>query len=116
MALTSPSNRRLAAFVSLLYVFFSTFGALTHTHALSETNKNTLTNRSSHRTCFTLGTQGSAPAHCPVCDWQSVQVTPAPATFHLPQPALMRFEQTVSAFRLPSLPALRSSSRGPPRV
>lgn len=116
MSLASLSNRRLAVFVSLLYVFFSTFGALTHSHAASEPTGASSAADTHRQTSLSQVGGGSVPAHCPVCEWQSVQVTSPPSLSPVTPPVLLRFEQTASLFRLSSLPATRSSSRGPPRA
>ena len=112
--MTSPLNRRLAALVSLLYVFFSTFGAVTHSHAASDSAGAPHTPHGSRQTAFISEASGSVPVHCPVCEWQSLQAAPPPASVQVVQPVLLGIEQTVVLFRLASLPAFRSSSRGPP--
>jgi hypothetical protein len=113
LSLISPVNRKVAAFVSLLYVFFSTFGALTHSHALSERAGSPAFD-ASRQIVFSPVASGSVPAHCPVCDWQSLQVTPPTTPPQVLQPALVRVEETAQIFRLVSLPGSRSSTRGPP--
>ncbi len=110
MSLTSPSNRRLSALVALLYVFFSTFGALTHNHAPA------VRTSAIQDTVFALTTGHAAPAHCAVCDWQSLQVTPPVAGTPLVQPRLLTLQTVTLSYHLPALPSFRSSSRGPPRT
>jgi hypothetical protein len=102
--------------VSLLYVFFCTFGALTHHHPTSASAGGPSNFQDSRQTVCTLDASGPAPTHCPICEWQSLQITPPPASAPIIQPALLRIEQTAAVFRLHSLSAFRSSSRGPPRV
>jgi hypothetical protein len=114
LSLTSPINRRLAALVALLYVFFSTFGALAHSHARSEVPGAPQVIHGSRQTVVTPAAGGTVPVHCLICEWQSVQVTPPPTPAQVVQPILLSGAQIAVTFRLPSLPALRSSSRGPP--
>ncbi len=114
MSHISPRNRRIAAFVSLLYLFFSTFGAMTHSHAPVETAPNSSTACGARQTSIAPPPSYSAPAHCPVCDWQSLQVMPPAVAPQVSQPLFLRVDLTLSDFRLPALPSFRSSSRGPP--
>ncbi len=126
MRLRADHNRRSArlsaAFIAALYVFLSTFGALTHSHAVPgqaleavvETASSAQLPQSHASTISQPAAQ--APCHCAFCDWQatSVDVPTFPPAIQPPLPAALPAAETITALRSIFLP--HSCSRAPPQA
>jgi len=120
-------NRRLsrapAAFVAVLYVFLSTFGTLTHTHAWfgEEADEPTAAITSESRLQIgnaptrVFGRYGAgAPTHCAFCDWQANSVSVALPIQHCNLPRVIALAAPcLVAISIP-VRGVETSSRAPP--
>jgi hypothetical protein len=118
-------NRKLAraqaALVVLLYVFFCTFGMLTHTHtsedmAAAEPDSRTVSAASPQTSAHCASDKQTLKAvpHCAFCDWEANNQarTVLPVRLSAPSTIACVYLRT-SSFATPVF-STRSSSRAPP--
>lgn len=110
-------NRISALLVALLYVFFTTFGAVAHTHAFVEPSRKALAEigaQPGHSASAVDYCVSASQRDCAACEWQALSVTQVSA----PQPsiasALLHLVPTVPVFAFDAVAIARSSSRAPP--
>ena len=112
----SARHNRISAFlVALLYVFFSTFGAVAHTHAPVEFDR---------KAPVSIGADSSAsnvarcsitsPRDCAACEWQALSVTQVSASQAHVDSALLRMVPAMPSFSVHAVCLARFSSRAPP--
>ena len=116
MRAVSRVNRIHALLVALLYVFFTTFGAVAHTHTSLLTGKSGSSasrlasqDLSSDATCFANGQRD-----CAACEWQALSVTHTVSTPVHAVEALLPIVPTYPDFSIYTVCLSRFSSRGPP--
>ena len=119
MRFATRNNRISALLVALLYVFFTTFGAVAHTHAIVDPG-------SKGQTSVAIGAQHSVsiPAHCldagqrdcAACEWQALSVTQITTAQPPVESALLRLISAEPVFAFDAVSIARSSSRAPPTV
>ena len=117
MKVTSRCNRITALLVAILYVFFSTFGALSHTHASLQSGDNT--SGITHSTSKRSGDAGhdiSSQQHCSVCDWQANYAPPNAIPEYVTAPFMVQFLHVKPSYSYFSVCLARFSSRAPPTV
>ncbi len=111
-------NRISALLVALLYIFFSTFGAVAHTHTFVEPDRtapvsvNTVSPASaSHPTHYAI----TSSRDCAACEWQALSVTQtSPPQPHVASALLCMVVPAMPAFSLHAVCLARFSSRAPP--
>jgi hypothetical protein len=119
-------NRRLAraqaAFVGLLYVFLTTFGTLTHTHAWIGGEIEDAVAVVAPRSQSASEASGIAafrhrpdtPSHCAFCDWQANGVSVALPIHHCVLPRLVALAPPRLVAISISIQSVETSSRAPP--
>ena len=115
MRSTRRNNRISALCVALVYVFFSTFGAVAHSHGYFDPQSTAQAKigsvkqpASSHHHIV------AGQRDCAACEWQALSVTQiAPPAAHVDS-ALIRMVPTVRSFAIHTVSLSRFSSRAPP--
>ena len=109
-------NRISALLVALLYVYFTTFGAVAHTHATLDLHRSpsaTIAAAAHGSLCcghFLLAAQRD----CAACEWQALSVTQNNASPPLVESALICMVPTVPVFSYYRECSARFASRAPP--
>ena len=118
MLRASHPNRIAALLVALLYLFFSTFGAVAHTHASADGGRSAAASIGVHTTHVTPAAHYLVPAQpdCAACEWQALSVTQTSGSHAQIESALLSIVPTVRAFSLYTVCLARFSSRAPPAV
>jgi len=112
----SRINRIYALLVTLLYVFFTTFGAVAHTHtavSLGRTapgpSRLANTPAADDSSCLV-----SSQRECAACEWQALSVTQTASPQVISESALLPIVPVVPSFSIFTVCLARFSSRGPP--
>jgi hypothetical protein len=109
-------KRTSATLAALLYIFFSLFGAMAHTHAPINLNQSAAAAVGSHAFHTEIAARGltSSQPDCAACEWQALSVTQTSG----PQPhiesALLCMVSTVPSYAFFTVCLTRFSSRAPP--
>ena len=116
MPAVSRHNRISALLVALLYVFFSTFGAVAHTHASAEPDRTVpFALRGAPHAAPSAGhVLVSAQRDCAACEWQALSVTQVSTAQPPAESALLRMVPSAPSFSVYIVCLSRFSSRGPP--
>jgi hypothetical protein len=116
LSITAKHNRTSALLVALLYVFFSTFGAVAHTHVSVDGGRTGPAYAGAVANHLTPDAHRLGPAQpdCAACEWQALSVTKT----NVPQPqiqsALLHMVPAVRTFSVYTVCLARFSSRAPP--
>jgi hypothetical protein len=114
LPVASRHNRISALLVALLYVFFSTFGAVAHTHCAAPAPAGAGVGSAAASSRPGPHLLAFSQRECAACEWQALAVTQAaPAHAHVDAP-LLRMVPAVRAFSLHTVCLTRFSSRAPP--
>jgi hypothetical protein len=113
--------RTQAALVALLYVFLSTFGTLTHTHAWiggEVDTDGTVTSSASPIVAQrpAVAHHFTADTHCAFCDWQANSVSTALPLQHCVVPCFVALSAPRQVVISVTVRIVQSSSRAPPCV
>ncbi len=117
MRFFTRNNRISALLVALLYVFFATFGAVAHTHAIVDRGpkgQTTVAIGAHHSVSTPTHCLDAGQRDCAACEWQALSVTRVTTAQPSVESALLRILPAVPVFAFDAVSIARSSSRAPP--
>jgi hypothetical protein len=116
MPAASRHNRISALLVALLYVFFSTFGAVAHTHTSADGGRSAVASVGASAIDATPAAHHIVPSQpdCAACEWQALSVTRTHGSYAQIESALLSMVPTMRTFSFYTVCPARFSSRAPP--